>query len=123
MSLWRTSGPAGHGSAGNTRRSERFDRPRQIDGAHEKIDVLREALIAVLDHRETTGDRERNTGVTQDAGYPYQCLVDGPDGDLTHPGCLEKLAVGAKCCGAHRVASRVLLTREPTRVERMVEPS
>src|SRR5262249_25141674 len=69
------------------------------------IHILREPLVAVLDHRESARDGERDAGAAQDLPDTRQRLVHGADRHLAHPRGLEELAIATQCRGAHRLTS------------------
>src|SRR5207247_9278798 len=97
----RPAAPKGSGA-------QRLHRPRQIASMHQEVDVLREALVAVLDHGEAAGDGKVDPGLAQDAADARQRLVHRAGGNLAHPCGLQELAIAAECRGAPRSTARFL---------------
>ena len=99
-------GPDRRSPAAEARSAQRLHRAGEIIRVNEKIDVLREPLVAVLDHGEASGDGKRDLGVAQNAAGTDQRLVNGSDGYLAHPRGLQELTVGTECGGAHELTLR-----------------
>ena len=68
---------------------------------HQEVDVLREALVPVLDHREAARDREADPGAAEQPSHTSERLVRGADGNLPDPGSLEQVAIGPERRSTH----------------------